>query len=155
MNNESTYRRRAPLLARQATKRLVARCGGFTLIELVIAVAVVAILATLAYQSYAGYVQRGRRIDAKHALPAVQLAQERHRANNPSYTTDLTSAGLNLGSASPDRHYTITITNAGATTYTATATATGAQARDTDCPRLTATERGFVVDATAACWGLR
>lgn len=122
---------------------------GFTLIELMIVVAIIAILAAIAIPSYTEYVKKGRRVDAKDALSALQLAQEKYRGNNASYGT---LDQLGLSATSTQGFYTIAITAASATAYTATATATGVQASDTACPTLTVTQAGF--SGTAACWGL-
>lgn len=123
---------------------------GFTLIEVMVVVVIIAILASIALPSYQEYVKKGRRIDAKNALSALQMAQEKYRGNNTSYTVEL--ADLGLTSASPQGFYTIEITSASGTGYTATATATGIQSSDTACPTLTVTQAGFTGSAT--CWGL-
>ncbi|MEX1199180.1 MAG: type IV pilin protein [Methylophaga sp.] len=105
---------------------------GFTLIELMIVVVVIAVLAAIAIPAYQNYVERARRADAKSALLAVQLAQEKYRANNPTYGT---LAEIGAAASSPDGYYNITVNvNAGPpSTYTATATRTGKQANDTKC----------------------
>jgi len=80
---------------------------GFTLIELMIVVAVIGILSSIAYPSYTQYVLQAKRGDAKAALLSVQLAEEKYRANNPSYGT-LAQLGLDPMTSS-DGYYTITI----------------------------------------------
>ena len=106
------------------------RSPGFTLIELMIAVAIMGILATIAYPSYTSYVIKAKRSDAKAALLQVQLAEEKYRANCLQYATAIGTAmscvtGGNhtlIGSTtSPDSYYTIAITAGTATTYTVTA----------------------------------
>lgn len=123
---------------------------GFTLIELMVVVAIIAILASIALPSYTEYVKKGRRVDAKNALSALQLAQEKYRGNNASYAEEL--ADLGVTNASPQGFYVIAISAGSATGYSATATATGVQAADTACLKLTVTQAGFSGDAT--CWGL-
>lgn len=59
--------------------------GGFTLIELMIAVAVIAILASIAVPSYRGYVERATRTDAHAGLMEAAGQLERCYTVNNSY----------------------------------------------------------------------
>ena len=122
------------------------RTAGFTLIELMIAVVVVAILAAIAIPSYLDSVRKSRRSDAYTALTAVQQAQERWRANNPSYATNAqlslgvnaSPAGLGVNAATANGYYNVGISlpsNAGYTT-TAVAVTGKSQANDGNCVRL-------------------
>lgn len=43
-------------------------CSGFTLVELVIAVAIASILMTMAVASYSNFIVQSRRVDANHLL---------------------------------------------------------------------------------------
>lgn len=108
---------------------------GFTLIELMIAVAVVAVIVALALPSFKGSVQKSRRADAIAAFAGVQQAQERWRGNNPAYTNILG----NLGVTSPQL-YTLSLdTPAGGsltTGYVIVAEGTGSQADDRACKRM-------------------
>ncbi len=63
------------------------RCRGFTVIELLIAMAIAGVLASVAYPTFRGAVDRSRRADAIGALLLAQLAQERWRANQLAYGT--------------------------------------------------------------------
>jgi type IV pilus assembly protein PilE len=114
------------------------RSQGFTLIELMIVVLIIAILAAIAMPSYQNYVMKSRRSDAKVALVAIQLAEEKWRANNTSYTSTLSNLGLT--SSSPAGYYTLSValTNG----YTITALATGVQASDTGCAQLILNQAG-------------
>lgn len=55
---------------------------GFTLIELIIAIAIVGILAGIAFPFYQEYVLKARRSEAMVALTAAANAFERYRAGN-------------------------------------------------------------------------
>lgn len=125
---------------------------GFTLIEVMIAVAIIGILAAIAFPSYQDYVRKARRADAKEALLRVQLEQEKWRANNATYSSALTMPTLD--------YYTI-MSAAGpgptATDYTVTATATGSQVHDsqggTSCATLIITVAGGAETRTHEdCW---
>lgn len=63
------------------------RPAGFTLIELMIAVAVVAILAAIAWPSYANYVLRSKVRLAQGDLAALVASVENHRQRTLSYPT--------------------------------------------------------------------
>lgn len=63
------------------------RLLGFTLIELMIAVAVVAILAAIAWPSYANYVLRSKVRLAQGDLAALVANVENHRQRTLSYPT--------------------------------------------------------------------
>lgn len=140
---------------------------GFTLIELMVVVAIVGILASVAYPSLMSQIQKSRRSDAVAALTAVQQAQERWRANNPSYATtnsSLTTAspnGLGLTSTTAGGYYSISISEnpaTGCTTsscYTATAVAVSgkSQVNDTGCTTLTSSiSGGNLTNGPTACW---
>ena len=58
---------------------------GFTLVELMIAVAVVAILAAIAYPSYVEYVARGHRTQLKAQMSAAQQWLERRYSERYFY----------------------------------------------------------------------
>lgn len=117
---------------------------GFTLIEILVALAMVAILAAIAIPSYLDSVRKGRRADAVSGLSALQHAQERWRANHGSYTTDLGASGLGIGTAAPGGHYTLEVTAALREGYTATATAnsTSPQNADSECRVLVLQQAG-------------
>lgn len=60
---------------------------GFTLIELMIAVAIVAILTMIAVPSYSSYIMRGHLADAASGLAATRAQMERFYQDNRTYNT--------------------------------------------------------------------
>lgn len=140
---------------------------GFTLIEVMIAVAVVAILAAIAYPSYRRSVIKSRRSDAKVALS--QTAQEFERCYSEYGTYDPSSASncppVTTGGSitSPEGYYTITATALTDTTYKLQATPTpkGGQDEDSQCAVYTLDQTGNKTastapsggtDTTSTCW---
>jgi type IV pilus assembly protein PilE len=103
-----------PPMERPAMKRAA---SGFTLIEVLIAVAVVGILTAIALPNYTAYVQRARLTEAFSSLATVQVSAEQFWSNNRTYVglTPLPAATTNF-----------TYALSGATTSAYTVTATGA-----------------------------
>lgn len=126
---------------------------GFTLIELMIAVAVIGILAAIAYPSYQDFVRRARRADAQEALVRVQIEQEKWRTNHTTYASDVVDH-LGLDDESAEQHYALAISGASGTGYTVTATAVGTQADDTDCATIVLKEGVAESEkrTPAVCW---
>jgi type IV pilus assembly protein PilE len=124
---------------------------GFTLLELLIAIAIVAILASLAMPGYQTIRVRAFRNEARLALLALQITQEQHYARYLRYTANTgTAATTESGS------YEIALASgADGQSYTATAQArpTGRQARDTSCRWLSIDDTGRRQAASAECWG--
>src|SRR3989449_7965409 len=63
------------------------RPTGFTLIELMVAIAIVAILAAIALPNYTDYVRRGKIQEATSTLLAMRTKMEQYFQDNRSYTT--------------------------------------------------------------------
>jgi len=131
------------------------RRGGFTLIELMIVVVVIGILASIAIPSYQNHVRNAQRSDGTTALMDIRMAQERWRANNPSYTNNLADL-VGIGARSAERRYDLEVVegSAGATGFQATATkrADGGLT-DTACSPLTLQyAAGQVTTGPEGCW---
>ncbi len=112
---------------------------GFTLVELMIAVAIVGILAGIAYPSYQDSVRASRRADAKGALLGFANAMERHFTENNTYlgagtTNNNTGAPTIFSATSPvdggTAYYNLTINAADTRTYTLRATPVNSQVGD-------------------------
>ena len=63
---------------------------GFSLLELLIALAIMGILAVLAVPSYTKYLVKSRQADAKTQLVAIRQAQEIYRLQYATYTSNTT-----------------------------------------------------------------
>ncbi|MCU9949163.1 type IV pilin protein [Pseudomonas sp. PDM13] len=133
-----------------------AHIGGFTLLEMLIAMVILAILASIALPSYLSYVLRSNRSEAQALLSEAASRQERYFTQNNSYAS--TAAALNMTSYVANlKSYSLSISNVGAATYTLTATAIGSQVKDKDCKTLTldqAGAKGYSGTAASAstCW---
>lgn len=91
--------------------------NGFTLMELMIAVALVAILTMIAIPSFRGYAERTARATVQGDLSAAAAAMERRKAQNFSYAGATAGTGPSdtVNSVSPsdapaaDAKYTLSI----------------------------------------------
>jgi type IV pilus assembly protein PilE len=129
-----------------------ARARGFSLIEVMMAVAVVALVVAIAYPSYVQYVIRGSRAAAQTELQELAGMEEKIYLNSNGYSANLAAAydgtatgGLGKTSGkTTDGRYTLAVVSAGQS-YTITATpATGTSQ---------ATDGSFSIasDGTKAC----
>jgi len=129
------------------------RMRGFTLIELMIVVAVIGILAAIAYPSYQDSVRKAKRADAKEALLRIQLAEEKWRVNNPTYTGTLGVGGLGMSATSNEGYYALAITANSATATGFIVTADLIANNDPACDVMTLTVATAGNTRTpAACW---
>lgn len=128
------------------------RAHGFTLVELMIAVAIVAILASVAYPSYTTYVLRGKRTDAETVLLQAAQFMQRYYAANNKYTGATLPNGLKVAPLQGTKAYDITV-SVEAQTYTLTATPVQTDAL---CGKLTYNDKGEKGEdgtgTVAECW---
>ncbi|MBD9485372.1 prepilin-type N-terminal cleavage/methylation domain-containing protein [Pseudomonas sp. PDM14] len=125
------------------------RIAGFTLIELMLAVAIIGILAAIATPNYLEYITRSKRSEGHALLIEAATRQERFYAQNSRYVTDNNDIALlalrNTDSgtkkvASENGYYKMTIsTAAGDGGYTLTA---AQEIGDGQCGNLTLTALG-------------
>ncbi len=136
---------------------------GFSLIELVVAMAVFGILASIAVPSYQGYVDKSRRSDGKTALMELQLNMEKQRGSCVTYATaistvnDCATGKINVPTISTDGQYTMSIVAASSTgnSYKILADPTGVQVRDASCDPLSITVNTLNpkgLKEPAGCW---
>jgi type IV pilus assembly protein PilE len=129
---------------------------GFSLIELVIAIAIVGILASIAYPSYVNQMRQTRRADCEAALMQLASVMERDFSRNNQYRDLITPGGfsnqcpIDGGTAT----YTLDYQALTATTYNLRATPAGHQTGDA-CGNLTLTnnlQKGQSSGTLADCW---
>jgi len=88
------------------------RCGGgFTLIELMVAVAVITILAAIAYPSYLSQMRKSRRSEVESTLMDIAQRQQQYLLDARAYAPDVTTLNVTIP-ADVSTFYTITICRA-------------------------------------------
>lgn len=128
--------------------------GGFSLIELMLALAILGILLAISYPSYQQHVLRSYRSEATSSLLQLANAQEQYRADHGVYSSDFSVLG---GAAqSPSARYRLSITLLDAEQgFELAATAQGLQQADTACSSFTLNhygQRNTSIPASVDCW---
>jgi type IV pilus assembly protein PilE len=133
-------------------RRHVRRAAGFTLIELIVAVAIIGILATIAYPAYQQQIRKSRRAEAQSFLMSVAARQQQFLLDTRAYAATVSGVGVPVPSA-VGAHYTLTLAVAAGPppSYTLTATPLAAQAYET-CGALSIDQAGAKTAATGGCW---
>ena len=129
------------------------RPKGFTLIEMLIALACVALLASLAWPSYQSLIMRSQRAQVRASLLQAAHWLERAASANGSYplAADVPASVLQIDG----QHYKMTVTSS-AQSYTLSAAPLGAQTADA-CGTLTVNHLGVrsvqgASQTAANCW---
>ncbi len=138
--------------------------AGFTLIEVMIALAIVAITTLVAASSYQGHLLRSHRAEAVQALLVAAAEQEKFHLGNGRYTDRLDTVagedppGLPVSARTPDGHYSLAVEVATAAEFRLVATALGDRA-DPLCRTLAIDQSGRRsatdsrgADSARHCW---
>ena len=105
------------------TKETGRASRGFTLIELMIAVAVVAILAMIAIPTYTAQMVKGRRSSAEAVLLDIAQRQQQYLLDSRAYAPNVAALGTTIP-ANVQAFYTVTTAPGAGLPPTFTATAT-------------------------------
>ena len=92
------------------------RAAGFTLIELMIAVAIVGILTMVALPAYKDYVKRGKLTEAFNQLSACSVTFGQYYQDNRTYT------GTSAPTCASTQNFTYTVSGPSSTSYSLVAT---------------------------------
>lgn len=143
---------------------------GFTLVELLVAMAILGLLAALAWPGYVFVMHRAQRNDARLALMRIQQLQERHYAQYMRYATligrNANAETLVTPARSEAGHYTLSLqADESGQQYVARASVwyRGRQAGDKACYEFSVDHRGVRRSADSRglsrdgdpdrCWG--
>jgi type IV pilus assembly protein PilE len=146
----------SPHLAPQARKQ-----GGFTLIEIMIAIVVISILSAIAIPAYRNYVITGNIPVATSGLSAEQVQMEQFFQDNQTYVGAPGCTSAN--NATANQYFTFSCTAATATAFTLKAQGSGTMAAfaftvdqaGNKATTLTAPPSGWSVPSGGGCWVTR
>ncbi len=140
---------------------------GFSLIELMIAIAIIGVLSAIAFPNYQLYVMRSARAEGQAKLMEIMQAQERFYSQNQTYTENLGLGGLaypniaaNAAAPSEEGRYLITSEACAGSTIAScvllSAAPQGGQAADALCGTITLDSKGIKTKSgtgtVANCW---
>ena len=142
-------------------QRVNRRETGFTLIEIMIAIAIVGILTAIALPQYNDYVRRSKIIDATSGMNDFRTRMEQYFQDNRTYLN-----GGACGVGNPvDTSFQIACTGASANGYTLTATGLSSKGMNSFVYTMVVSATGLVRDTTGVvagwtlpstdCWAVR
>ncbi len=125
---------------------------GFSLIEILVALAIVAILGSIAFPSYQSYIRKGHRADEQNYLMTLAQQNQQYFIDNRDYTTSVTALAAVPASVSPYYGTPVITVTASPPSFSITATPIGSQAADS-CGALTINSAGTKSSASGSgCW---
>jgi type IV pilus assembly protein PilE len=116
--------------------------SGFTLVELLVALAIIGIFASIAYPAYESYITKIRRTEAQVALMDLAARMEHFYSENQHSYSGADLGALGVKATTPKGYYRLSLSNLSSTTYTLEAKPIGVQAGDTICKTLTLNQLG-------------
>ncbi|WP_240464895.1 type IV pilin protein [Paraferrimonas sp. SM1919] len=124
---------------------------GFSLIELLVALAITAIIASVAYPSYTSYVIASARSEGLTTILQVAIEQDQYYLDFRRYSSNMQDLGFDSDPLITDNgHYQVdaTVTSSN---YIITASAQGVQSqRDGECSQITLSSEGEKLPES--CW---
>jgi type IV pilus assembly protein PilE len=123
---------------------------GFTLAELLIAVAIVAILAAIALPAYGGFIRKSVRAEAQAFIADAANRQQQFLADRRAYAASLSALRVTAPASLAGKFsFAIVADDGPPPSFTITGTAAGEQAKD-NCPVLRIDSAGN--RTPASCW---
>lgn len=119
--------------------------NGFTLVEIMIAVAIIGILTAVALPAYSEYVKESRRVDAQQYLLQLSGTLERNYTRLGEYPA------VDAITVETSDYYAYTYSRDSDTAFTLSASPKGAQADD-KCGDLSVNQQGATTASLDSCW---
>lgn len=139
------------------------RKSGFTFVEIVVVLVIISVLLGIAIPGYRSIILKNGRVEARSALTALALQQERLRSNCAYYASSIGTADIcgegsgktkvAFRTTTESNRYTLSLKTTGDYDYLLLATATGPQAGDSDCSTISLTlDKGTQTRSPPQCW---
>jgi type IV pilus assembly protein PilE len=128
------------------------RAAGFTLVELLIAIAIVSILMAAALPSYREYARRSLRAEAQAFMNTVQVRQQQFLLDTRAYATSLSDVGLTVSArVQAGYEFRLVVLPGPPQTYVLSATPRADQAGEA-CGTMSIDQSGARTAAKTNCW---